>query len=199
MRSFFPGEPAHGPWCGTRIVPMQCRVCGLDIFWFTCEHGCSVLFEGLGSPWPRHDCGHHLSRVDLSRVPDGDTAATIGTVRHVVDLSRVPDGDTVAATGTVRHVVMQQGIPAQVTNSPARLAEYRRIIGTDDFWLTRIVDDSRVAWDLIVPVVRGGWAAHPGAVVRFSATVRRTMDRRPLLLCRRWSVLRTARAARRVA
>jgi hypothetical protein len=109
------------------------------------------------------------------------------------------DGATVAATGTAELVVMQRGIPSQVTNSCARLAEYRRIIGTDDFWLTRIVDDSGVAWDLIIPVVRGGWAAHPGAVISFSATVRRTMDRRPLLLCRRWSALRTARAARRTA
>jgi len=105
------------------------------------------------------------------------------------------DGATVAATGTAELVVMQRGIPSQVTNSCARLAEYRRIIGTDDFWLMRIVDDSGVAWDLIIPVVRGGWAAHAGALVRFTATVRRTTDRRSLLVCQRWSLPRRARAA----
>ena len=132
-------------------------------------------------------------------MPDDDAVGARRTVRHIVDPSLMADGATVAATGTVELVVMQRGIPAQVTNSSAKLAEYRRIIGTDDFWLTRIVDDSGVAWDMIIPIVRGEWAARPGAVVTFTATVRRTTDQRSLLLCRRWSVLSRARAAGRAA
>jgi hypothetical protein len=195
MKAFFPGQPVHGLWCGTRIVPLRCRACGLDIFWLTCEHGCSVLFEALGSPWPKHDCVYHPSRVE-THVRDDDAVRARRIVRHIVDPSRLADGATVAATGTVELVVLQQGIPAQVT---AKLAEYRRIIGTDDFWMTRIVDDSGVAWDMIIPIARGEWAARPGAVVRFTATVRRTTDERSLLLCRRWSALRRARAAGRAA
>ena len=72
MRVIFPGEPPHGPWCGARVVPMRCRTCRTKIFWFSCEHGSSVLFDALGSPWPRHDCDGRVSRTDVRHLPDSD-------------------------------------------------------------------------------------------------------------------------------
>jgi len=47
---------SHGPWCGSKTVPMRCAYCHATIFWFTCEHGCSVLFDRIGGDWPKHLC-----------------------------------------------------------------------------------------------------------------------------------------------
>lgn len=46
----------HGPWCGGRSYPTTCRECSTPIFVYQCGHGSVVLFEHLGSPWPRHAC-----------------------------------------------------------------------------------------------------------------------------------------------
>ncbi len=52
----------HGWWCGARTYPFTCKFCGLEIFHFSCDCGCSVLFEELGPPWPQHRC---RDRADL--------------------------------------------------------------------------------------------------------------------------------------
>ena len=39
-----------------KTYPRQCRYCGADIFYHTNEYGSRVLFDDLGSPWPRHEC-----------------------------------------------------------------------------------------------------------------------------------------------
>jgi len=84
MRITFPGERPHGWWCG-RTVPMRCHTCGADIFWFSCEHGSSVLFDELGSPWPKHDCDGHVARAELDRVPDGDVPRSLEARIHELD------------------------------------------------------------------------------------------------------------------
>ena len=49
--------PTHGPWCGSRTFPCDCRYCGAGIYFFSCvDHGSVVLFDDLGSPWPKHEC-----------------------------------------------------------------------------------------------------------------------------------------------
>lgn len=49
-------SPRHGPWCGGRSYPTTCRDCGTPISVYQCGHGSVVLFQHLGSPWPRHSC-----------------------------------------------------------------------------------------------------------------------------------------------
>lgn len=46
----------HGRWCSARTYPLTCKYCGAGIFHFSCDCGCSVLFEDLGAPWPIHRC-----------------------------------------------------------------------------------------------------------------------------------------------
>jgi hypothetical protein len=46
----------HGLWCGSRTFPLPCRYCAKPIFLFTCNCGSVVLFEELGTPWPKHLC-----------------------------------------------------------------------------------------------------------------------------------------------
>ncbi len=55
----------HGWWCGARTYPLTCKYCGSAIFHFSCDCGCSVLFEALGSPWPVHRC---LDQSDLGEM-----------------------------------------------------------------------------------------------------------------------------------
>ena len=57
--------PTHGPWCGARTYPVKCRYCGRDIFYYSCRCGCSVLFEQLGAPWPKHDCPNYHATTSL--------------------------------------------------------------------------------------------------------------------------------------
>jgi hypothetical protein len=49
-------EASHGAWCHAKTVPMTCRYCGARVFYFSCDCGCSVFFDELGPPWPRHLC-----------------------------------------------------------------------------------------------------------------------------------------------
>lgn len=49
---------------------MRCRYCGTDpIFWFSCNCGCSVLWDDLGWPWPKHRC-HRPSSPEVVEVED---------------------------------------------------------------------------------------------------------------------------------
>jgi hypothetical protein len=50
------GEASHGWWCNSRAYPLRCRYCHEHVFYFTCDHGCRVLFDELGPPWPVHNC-----------------------------------------------------------------------------------------------------------------------------------------------
>jgi hypothetical protein len=46
--------PTHDATCKTRTFPIVCKFCNEDIFYFACNHGSEVLFDTLGSPWPKH-------------------------------------------------------------------------------------------------------------------------------------------------
>ncbi|MBD3342453.1 MAG: hypothetical protein GF353_25360 [Candidatus Lokiarchaeota archaeon] len=54
------GHAVHGEWCGSRVFPIRCRYCDKSIYLFTCNCGCSVLFDDLGVPWPKHLCAEYL-------------------------------------------------------------------------------------------------------------------------------------------
>jgi hypothetical protein len=56
-------QAIHGPWCHTRTFPVKCRYCGKAVFYFSCSCGCSVLFEELGDPWPKHYCQEYYQRT----------------------------------------------------------------------------------------------------------------------------------------
>ena len=47
----------HGVYCKTITFPLKCKYCQQQIFFFSCDCGSRVLFDELGPPWPRHDCG----------------------------------------------------------------------------------------------------------------------------------------------
>jgi len=46
----------HGTWCNSRTFPTRCKYCGEEVFFFSCNCGCKVYFDGLGVPWPEHSC-----------------------------------------------------------------------------------------------------------------------------------------------
>ena len=46
----------HGWWCNAKTIPMICKYCDEDIFWFSCDCGSSKMFDELGDPWPEHNC-----------------------------------------------------------------------------------------------------------------------------------------------
>lgn len=43
----------------------MCRYCGMDVFYFSCNHGSKVFFESLGDDWPVHDCLSKLDKLDM--------------------------------------------------------------------------------------------------------------------------------------
>ena len=47
----------HGIDCKRITIPLKCKYCQQQIFFFSCDCGSRVLFDDLGPPWPRHDCG----------------------------------------------------------------------------------------------------------------------------------------------
>ncbi|NHI93676.1 MAG: hypothetical protein EAX96_14415 [Candidatus Lokiarchaeota archaeon] len=47
---------SHGFWCNSRTIPIKCRNCGKNIFYFSYDCGCSLLFDALRDPWPFHFC-----------------------------------------------------------------------------------------------------------------------------------------------
>jgi hypothetical protein len=49
--------PTHGPSCRAWTFPTNCWHCGQAIFVFQCTCESAVLFDSLGWPWPKHDCG----------------------------------------------------------------------------------------------------------------------------------------------
>lgn len=61
------GAGPHGAWCGARTVPMQCRYCGQQVFYFYCNCGSKVFFNALGDPWPRHLCHEYLEATGRAR------------------------------------------------------------------------------------------------------------------------------------
>jgi hypothetical protein len=50
------GFATHGTWCNTHTYRTRCRYCGEEVFYFSCDCGCKVFFDSLGSPWPEHNC-----------------------------------------------------------------------------------------------------------------------------------------------
>ena len=48
--------PTHGPFCQTLVYPTSCWYCQQDIHVLQCTCGSAVLFDALGSPWPKHEC-----------------------------------------------------------------------------------------------------------------------------------------------
>jgi len=53
----------HGAWCNSKTIPMTCKYCGQEIFYFSCNHGCKVFFDERGGDWPIHDCnGFNIKR-----------------------------------------------------------------------------------------------------------------------------------------
>lgn len=49
-------QEKHGPWCGAKTIPVKCKSCGEEVFYFSCNCGCKVFFDELGGEWPEHYC-----------------------------------------------------------------------------------------------------------------------------------------------
>ena len=47
--------PSHSKErCNAKTIPITCRFCGEEVYYFSCDHGAKVFFEKLGPPWTRH-------------------------------------------------------------------------------------------------------------------------------------------------
>ena len=71
------GGVTHGWWCGGRTRPIPVACAGPVSSGLRCEHGSSVLFDELGSPWPVHGCHGHGARADSGRLADGHPASAL--------------------------------------------------------------------------------------------------------------------------
>lgn len=94
--------PTHASSCRTLTVPVCCRRCAADIWWFSCSCGSSTLFDQLGGAWPEHDCERTEAEAGLARarkiIEDGHDPKT-GSHRPFegldgrVDLDALSPGD----------------------------------------------------------------------------------------------------------
>ena len=80
----------HGWWCRARTYPLTCKYCGTRIFHFSCDCGCSVLFEQLGRPWPLHRCLDSDSDFEIQFVP---TRRDVRAVMPGTLAASLTDGD----------------------------------------------------------------------------------------------------------
>lgn len=146
-------RPSHGAWCGGRTIPLACRYCGQAIFWFSCNCGCSILFDELGGGWPHHRCHGYLAnldptRSDLSTVQQTRLLAgfqiaedfeleyaafTNYSPGRSTDIRTVePEGHEVSLLGIVTDVVAQPDRLARyhgLADSALARGDYRRIFG----------------------------------------------------------------------
>jgi len=58
----------HGAWCNARTIPMTCKYCNQEVFYFFCDCGCKVFFDALGEPWPKHYCADYEKAIFPSPV-----------------------------------------------------------------------------------------------------------------------------------
>ena len=102
----------HGFWCNARTIPMRCRCCGTNpIFWFSCECGCSVLWDDLGPPWPNHRCFRGYSHGDVDSVEEQILAPA--RLPWTDSMAAVPPGDEAEefqVTGIVGGRVLERNI-----------------------------------------------------------------------------------------
>lgn len=45
--------------CVSKTFPIRCKICGKEVFYYSCTCGSKVFFDELGPPWPKHNCGSH--------------------------------------------------------------------------------------------------------------------------------------------
>jgi hypothetical protein len=90
------GCATHGEWCYTRTVPMRCPWCTRQVFWFTCEHGCSVWFDALGGAWPEHICPENPDTADAYSMRALTVPAGFVSINRLL-----PDGAIIEAHGQI--------------------------------------------------------------------------------------------------
>lgn len=60
--------PTHGPSCQVLVYSTNCWHCGGAIHVLQCTCGSAVLLDGLGKPWPKHDCRGAPGRIGPSGI-----------------------------------------------------------------------------------------------------------------------------------
>ena len=125
----------HGFWCGARTIPMPCRYCGANlVFWFSCECGCSVVWDELGWPWPKHPCFTRRSTGVVESVSQDVLA--VARMSWTTNMSAVAPqhaGQEIITTGIVGNLVPERNIEKKfgVADTPSGrsllgpLANYR--------------------------------------------------------------------------
>lgn len=91
---------------------MRCRHCGTDpIFWMSCNCGCSVIFDALGPPWPKHKCleAHFVGVVDGVAPEVADLCETPWTDDMAAVKPQEP-GDRCEEVGVVGNLVLERNI-----------------------------------------------------------------------------------------
>ncbi len=56
MTSVADSTVLHGWRCNARTIPMRCKYCQAEVYYFTCDCGHQVIFGSLGIPWTKHVC-----------------------------------------------------------------------------------------------------------------------------------------------
>ena len=56
--------------CNAKTIPMTCKFCGEEVFYFSCDHGAKVFFEELGPPWTRHIHEERMKGIEAEMQAD---------------------------------------------------------------------------------------------------------------------------------
>lgn len=114
---------------------MRCRYCGTNpVFWFSCEHGCSVVFDELGPPWPQHYCLSGRSQGVVASV--SDPILSVARLSWSADMAAVAPkdvGEELRVTGIVGNLILERNLEKKfgVADTPSGrsllgpLANYR--------------------------------------------------------------------------
>lgn len=100
---------SHGPWCSATTWPTKCSSCRTPIFFFSCRHGCKVLFDELGHPWPIHDCEASWEST-LERSVDAEGRIKVRLSPNIV-IIRPPDSFSLLDVGQPRNANGNVGDP----------------------------------------------------------------------------------------
>ncbi len=192
-------EPAHGWWCGARTYPTRCRLCGANVFYFSCHCGCKVFFDSLGWPWPEHDCvGNVLRQVEIS-IAEDYARRVAERQEHIRQGWKIPiracqasGNEPVEDTGVVRDVVPGVSVFKKLNlqpDSPFAAALLGELADDDCTQITVHVDDPRadetISYTLLIST--DSWQkaqGRRGDVIRFEAVGLCIPGRPAIWVCR---------------
>ncbi len=173
---------------------MECRYCGMRIFWFHCPCGCSVLWEELGPPWPKHECRYEKRRLSDRRT-DHEMAAP-----EISDAFRDPQYITVGHVPIVVNDVLRPrasirddgevcdcehlNIMAYEKRWPLLMRLLYRILGQQEAAVLAVVSDNGATYEALYHAYPGRYQDVSGRRIEFEAQVEEPSPGSRILICR---------------